>query len=772
LVAGPLEVIQQGIWMSVRVDREHPDYTEFRAAMDAEVADTPMEVERLRREIRILAQPFHAFDVLFAVWSTFGIVKPGTLRPIGTGGSSATTEYVAHVLLDRSGPAAEREPTRVEMLQGSPDPQRLGALVAEILQRYPVWFVHRQLGEQDDLDPWLDLRARLYMHRLTIRSFSYEWQERATLENLFGAHSQALRSRLGFDVSQALSLIESVALLPRERARGRGAEAREFAALLSDWTTERRRGGAPNAGSLTDLVARLAALGEREAESQIKRIARSGMANGLGQHAAFTAQELGEHAGVSVAVTEAFLRRFSVQFGHRSDAHEWEVHPERAIGWEMEAMRQHPIVHDGEGRHLPVSVESLFYGLRDVLTDALKESPSTWQRFRKRRGEDLERRAGAALAQALNADWLHESVRYWMPDGQGGVTQGEADAILRADGVVVIVESKAGSMHPSARRTAPDRLEAELRKLVVEAHTQLMRDEAALVDGTAIRVFDATGNDLTLDVEGAVRVLHVAVTLEDLSPVAPAAWQFQDAGLLPGETSLPWVVGIHELELICELVERPAQFVHYVLRRQRTYRQRVWAVDEMDFFMKYLRDGLYFEDKDLGDSALELQNHTDELDAYLYGERNLGPPRKRPRQRVNGATRRLLDQIEATGADGRLEGQIMVLEMSTASRERVAAAARQLTRKVATDGKPHDMSLVFTDDFAITIHVVPEPQNRDLPERLAHHGIHRAEASGLRRWLGLGYVAGRSRLVAMAVIADPSRLPEPPPAPRRAGATK
>ena len=65
-------------------------------------------------------------------------------------------------------------------------------------------------------------------------------------------------------------------------------------------------------------------------------------------------------------------------------------------------------------------------------------------------------------------------------------------------------------------------------------------------------------------------------------------------------------MGIRELELICQLSERPAQLVHYVLRRIRSNRQRIWAMDEMDFFMRYLQDGLFWPHEVIGDSAMDL----------------------------------------------------------------------------------------------------------------------------------------------------------------------
>ena len=168
--------------------------------------------------------------------------------------------------------------------------------------------------------------------------------------------------------------------------------------------------------------------------------------------------------------------------------------------------------------------------------------------------------------------------------------------------------------------------------------------------------------------------------------------------MLPADEQAPWVVGIHELELICRLVERPAQLVHYIVRRARANRHRIWAMDEMDFFMRYLQEGLHWDDEEVEGTYLELGNHTNPLDEWWFGEQGMRKPARKPRQRINNATRQLLDDIEATGMSGRIEAQLMVLEMDKSGRERVASGLRTMLRKTQRDGKPHDMTLVFGQD--------------------------------------------------------------------------
>jgi hypothetical protein len=350
-------------------------------------------------------------------------------------------------------------------------------------------------------------------------------------------------------------------------------------------------------------------------------------------------------------------------------------------------------------------------------------------------------------------------VKYWWRDDAGRLQEGEADAILRVDTIVLLVEAKSGSMDASARRAAPERLERCLRDLVVAAHNQLDRAERALVEGSAERICTAEGTPLVLDVKGVTRTLRIAVSLEDLSAVAPAVWQLGDAGLLPKEELAPWTVGIHELELICSMADRPAQLLHYLVRRRRTYRQRIWAMDEMDLWMRYLSHGLWWEDAAAADRMIQVASHTDALDAWAYGEQGLRPKSKRPRQKLDRQTQTLLDAISATQAAGRIEAQIMLLEMASDATKTIASELRRSVQRSQLDGDVHRSTLVFGDDMAVTVAGVPHGPSRDHMDALADRGLEAFDEYGCRRWLGLISTAGSSRsLTGLLVLLDTDRL--------------
>ena len=718
--------------------------------MLAEVERTPNRIAEVRQEIGSLCAPYHAFDVVFSTWGTFGVARPDTLRAHGEG-ATGTAEYVAHVLLARPDPAPIRDASPDDLRRGV-DLKRLGQLVGSVIMGLPMWFSYRQAGGRHEIDAELELRTRLYAHRLTIPSLSYEWDERATLLELFAPYDEQLREGLGFDADQALALCGSLGHLPMERATEFAADARGQARALHERVLAYRDGAPAD----DELIEALAALPPNESEEHARYMAMSYLAAHVGQRAAFTAGELADHAGVDEATAEAFLRKFRVDFGQRADAQLWREAPDRAVGGEMDVMRARPVLHH-RGLHLPAAVDSVFFGLRDAFTDALKPT-KRFSKYDRNRARTLENRALVALSQALDADWAHGSVKFRMRGADGEMQEGEADGVLRADSLVVLVESKAGSLSERAEHR-PERLERGLKDLIVAAHEQHRASHRALIEGHATAVTDRSGKPLSLDLEGVTRVLRVAVNLENLASISPAVWQLQSIGLLPDDERAPWVVGIHELELICELIDRPSQLVHYMLRRLRINRQRVWAIDEMDFFMRYLDRGLWFEDDEVRGKFVDLGNHTDPLDAYMLGVKGIGPGAPRPTQRLDAETKQLIDEIEATGAPGRLEAQVMLLEGSSEAREQISNGLLEVRELTRTDGRRHDRTTVFGTDFAVTVCAVPPGDADDLAALLASYGQAKLRQFRLARWLGLAAIApGDDPLAAMVLLTDPVRL--------------
>ena len=260
-----------------------------------------------------------------------------------------------------------------------------------------------------------------------------------------------------------------------------------------------------------------------------------------------------------------------------------------------------------------------------------------------------------------------------------------------------------------------------------------------------------------LDLSGVKRVFRIVVTLEDLSSVTTVLWQLQDAGMFADREALPWVVGLNELEIIAELVEYPAQFVHFLLRRLRLNElKRVVASDELDWFMNYLRDGLYFENEFAEEDAPDrifLDSYTDEVDAYIFARegRTRDKPTK-PRQRQSRKVGELLAYMLRAHAP--TDALLAFLDINGPAREMLASRIQTLRRRSGRDGYFHDMTMTFDNAgyLGITAMTAPPDKSGALRERLELYCAAKKYQCHAERWLGLGAYEGPRDPVQFVVV--------------------
>jgi hypothetical protein len=213
-----------------------------------------------------------------------------------------------------------------------------------------------------------------------------------------------------------------------------------------------------------------------------------------------------------------------------------------------------------------------------------------------------------------------------------------------------------------------------------------------------------------------VRESHaVAVTLEELSSIATVTVSLIAAGLLAAE-DVPWIVSLHDLEIISELIDRPAEFVLYLRRRtEPTVTVRYHAVDELDLFLEFFSTGLYVEPDPekvrevlphLGEPSVAetrrfkaqglemLTSRTDQLDAwYLHKLGIRRTPAPKPSHNTNPAVRDLVDSLSRRGEAGWLSVGATLLGGSSTLQRKVARAPAGLARLTRRDGRAHSYTM-------------------------------------------------------------------------------
>jgi hypothetical protein len=735
---GPLIVERRGKNLIQRVDSDHPDYAEFKELMRKQVANLPTELARIRTELGELFAPFDAFDVVAYLWLMNVPSDPETYRESSDEGMLAIPEAAAAILVERDDRSGANPSANFWEIA-----EQAQSLLKDYLLTQAFIFMEEASTRHIDDAAYGEIRGLARSHRLAVRGPSYWWQEEQTIRDLFSeARIEPLvKAAIGFTAEEGVALGQAMSEFGLERLQKRLEEARNFARRLTADLDRVRAGGKPQAEEHGLIIERLSDLKRSTAVRRIDQMALAWGGFATGSVFEFSADELAEYAGVGTGEATAFLKAFSIGFGHFAEA-------ERLP--ELEDLRDNPILVDAGGKHICVSVHNVLWGLRPKLEDALKRDQKSFRTYEKHRANVIEQRAVSALATALKADWSHSGLYYEITE-DGETKRPELDGIIRLDDVLFIIEVKAGSMRPSARRAAPDALRDWLNDELTKAAKQARRARDALLATPSASVYDGKGKPVTLELDDIRVVIEMVVTLEDLPAIAPLSWKLADASLVPKDP-VPWVVSLHELEIICEIAQRPAELAHYTTRRQRLNERRdAWAVDELDYFMHYLLAGLYWEGEVEG-APIHLLSHTDDLDAYyahVKGPRNRKA--KRPGQEHSKHVERLLDCLGEHKEPGALTAAMAILDVDKPVRDRIAGSLNSLRRQSERDGRLHDLSLV-ADDLGITVLSAPPSGRDELPARLRDYCLLKKHQMKLDRWIGFGVFAGPPEPVQAVVV--------------------
>ncbi|WP_454164305.1 hypothetical protein [Gordonia iterans] len=216
-----------------------------------------------------------------------------------------------------------------------------------------------------------------------------------------------------------------------------------------------------------------------------------------------------------------------------------------------------------------------------------------------------------------------------------------------------------------------------------------------------------------------VREIHAVVTsLDDMPGIATATAKLIGAGLLSPD-NIPWTVSLNDLDLIAQLIDRPAEFLLYVRRRTEPKATEMFmADDELDLFLLFFRMGFYVEpDPEVACREMPwrgkprtadvrrfkkqvpalVTSHTDELDAWFF---SMHPPvgaepdalAPKPRM-IHSPLAPLIDWLEENAIFGWLSIGATLLDGSSDAQRQLARHPQDLINNPDPDGKPRSIAL-------------------------------------------------------------------------------
>lgn len=457
-----------------------------------------------------------------------------------------------------------------------------------------------------------------------------------------------------------------------------------------------------------------------------------------GRRASFTAAEIAEETGIPAARVTIILEKFSISFSELDatlsvldflDG----TSPFSRIG----------LISDGSGNYLTLHAPIGTDCFRQVIEDSLKADARAWRRYDRHRATVSEGLTAQYLQSLFSVPAAYTQLKYFRPregvdtsalsSNAEGITDladvAEADALFLIEDVAVCVEVKARSISTRARQGKVQKLAADLETTVGEASAQARRLERLIEVNKGIWLENRTWLDL-----GKVREIRsIAVCLEDLGVLGVAVDELIRSGVI-ADNRYPWVVSLHDLTVIAEVLDRPAEFLLYLQRRtDQGVSKYFWSPDELDLFMLFLQGGLYVEPNPDKVYALypasgkptraareryraqavptRVHTYTDPLDAWIYFQE--GSSFEEVSKPEFSSTSEVLDIVDFL-FDGHKPGWFRfgadLLALSSDSQELLAENFQTILNHTRADHNPHTVAYAFAGyDGFTSIFICSQP---------------------------------------------------------------
>jgi hypothetical protein len=562
----PLSLDRHAIEVLSGIDNtEH--WLELLLATDAPGANARAVLEELSSELASSLQMYDAFELCELLraallpWSVGDEPRPGTEK------GPALAEVLMLVALSGDGASPVAEPddpnAQVETWQATAY-QLLTVAQIDVMARGHL---------SGKSEPLTKIQLSTTFREVWMRQTSYPDMVAATLRDLFGTPTveEAMRALVGFTALEALAVLDTVHDLQTEAWNRR----LEKTFTLLD--------GLMASGDETRDAAQKGPLVVEFRESWANAW------NAKHAEVAISPETVSGHSGVSIDATRAVIDAFRFRPSARSVADNVLAFASGDNPW-----RTNPLLVDSGGSVVLLHDAMNVPAVREN-SEQLLRGTDAWDTYQAHRGKVLEDRVRDVFEKLLPGARVFASYDYYVPSNEREARPDlytkrvEGDLLVVVDDVAVIVESKAIATNPRSRAGDTRKLRRDLVGMIGNASRQAGR--------TASRI--RLDGGLRLDREGwldlaQIREIHlVAVSLDDLAGVATATGDLIDAGILTDD-DIPWTVSLHDLQLIGELVETPAEFLLYLRRRRDAETARFFmAPDELDLFLYFLNEGLY-----------------------------------------------------------------------------------------------------------------------------------------------------------------------------------
>ena len=598
---------------------------------------TADEISKAVNELRELVQDLPLSSTLsnVALRTFIGSPEDLSIDPL-----PILVEYLTwlYVCVHKSAP----EQVVIEELISEESIERVRGLTKRIVESADKYYRNKRVrgsGLGKSIEDILDIIRFANLFR---RGGAFPHHLSAQLHSLFDPFQQELRELLGFDISQALKIHNGLEKLTNDRiANFVTALIRESRVDVHTLQPSRR----------SDELRELGNEFRSRACKELRPVA----------HSIFevTSEEVAQVTGVDSAVVRRFLEFFTIGFGQSDPVDGWPSVPE--------SLERAPFLRLSADLWLVHLGWYSIFKFRVAIEDALERNDGLWHRYERHRSKYLERRAVNMIKSVTPHANGWSRLEYTFDDGEGTRAY-ELDGLVLVDQTAFLVEAKAGTMTPAARRGSRSAID-QIRRFVDEAQEQTAR-AARYIRSSEEVCFRSSKEPIRLRGNNISRLYQISVTLDSLGTLtAHKSWLTKSGVIEINESA--WSVCDLDLEVVTELMNGVGELVSYLdFRLAIQEDDRLMMMDELDwlglFFLNAIRPIRRIPSKWKGVLFADFARSIEEY--YYHSLGKLSTPSPKPRQKMPRKMALLVETLERNGPPGFIDAVAILLEQSDKER--------------------------------------------------------------------------------------------------------
>ena len=478
----------------------------------------------------------------------------------------------------------------------------------------------------------------LRLHGALVRGVSYAEDQRRLMGELFAPLDDQIQNALGFGCVALVEWWWAVTDLVEARMSEHFERIQELAELPldEDWPA-----------GVEAIFRRLPVqpdrkLAARFEENQSERLAFAFLVGDLNLYEVFgfTADELIEcYPGeITKQAMHTVLDGWSLRLGDLSG-----VALNRLVA--SNPVQREPIVCLDNDLYLwPLSQALLQSGI-PMLESLLGVHELLRALYFNRRAEYLEDAVAEAFRERFPTAKIYPSL-HWLDPSDG--KKYETDLLVLVGAHALIVECKGGRMSRQAMEGKSRDLRDAIDELIVAPAEQSQRFAKFLESHPGVHeMWDQDDQSVIVDASDVREAVTLATTLEPLAAVLPTMRDLNDAGLTGQQLeAITYSLSLYDLWTVLEMLEHPAEVLHYFKRRGELENRRFLHGEENDLLGFYLKSGFNLGEAEFEPGAdTQVFGLSDEIDVYRYS-REAGVSATKPRVSRTKYWEELLTKVE------------------------------------------------------------------------------------------------------------------------------